>query len=109
MKTTINLSNEQVIEFINKQPDSRPVNFDEPNGNDECGCLLIHLFKERFPKDTNVSCAFQNVKSAFNELNIDGNVVVFLDKDQEEKKKTGDECARAIKTYGDLKKLTHLL
>ena len=52
---TIILSKQDVKDFINSQPDEREVNMDESTSiylnKPTCGCLLIHLYKDRFKDD----------------------------------------------------------
>lgn len=38
---------DDLLKFINEQPDDRPVNFREPDCTCECGCLLVHFGEEK--------------------------------------------------------------
>ncbi len=46
------LTKEQIKEFIFAQPDERPIKMGEISAtgkDDRCGCLLIHLFRHYYP------------------------------------------------------------
>jgi hypothetical protein len=45
---------EDLLNYINSQPDDRPINFSQNNTNDSCGCLMVHYFKDLGYK--NFSC-----------------------------------------------------
>lgn len=47
----ITLTKQQVIDFINSQPDGRPVDMNEflQVYSNDCDCLLIHLHRNYFP------------------------------------------------------------
>jgi hypothetical protein len=65
MKTTT-YTKEQVIDFINAQPDDRKIDFSESSTHPvydkaECGCLLVHLVQHTYPEEANkygVACEF---------------------------------------------------
>ncbi len=49
INTMITLTKQQVIDFINSQPDDREVNMNQNDSEDSCGCLLIHLARQYYP------------------------------------------------------------
>lgn len=66
MKTTT-YTKEQVIDFINAQPDDRAINFGESwihpedDTSPKCGCLLVHMIQNTYPEKVKLhgaACAF---------------------------------------------------
>ncbi len=47
----LTLTKQQVIDYINSQPDERPVDMMDfiAVPEDKCGCLLVHIFRDKFP------------------------------------------------------------
>lgn len=41
------VTKEEAVEFIMKQPDDRPINFMDPRDDDRCGCLMVHIGREK--------------------------------------------------------------
>lgn len=39
------VTKEDLVNFINRQPDDRPINFKENKSSDTCGCLMVHYAK----------------------------------------------------------------
>lgn len=56
MKT---LTKQDIIDFINKQPNRRRVNFRQCLDVEEnqCGCLMVHIYREFFPEYKGAVCA----------------------------------------------------
>lgn len=47
MQKRIEVSDEELINFIQEQPDNRVVKMNEPNTSDPCGCLLVQYSREK--------------------------------------------------------------
>lgn len=73
------ITREQIIEFINNQPDNRKVDMEEASNTGRCGCLLIHLFKHYFPEDNGACFAgTMHVKSGKNSMKTP-DMSIFID------------------------------
>lgn len=40
------ITKQDFVDYINKQPDNREVNFSENDSSHSCGCLMVHYFKD---------------------------------------------------------------
>ncbi len=66
---TITLNKQQVKRFINAQSDSKRVNMEQNDSEGNCGCLLVHLFRKKFPKDKGyIFAAYDMVDSNSNRI-----------------------------------------
>lgn len=56
-------SGDDLIRFVNEQPDHRFVNFAQNHtySEDNCGCLLIHFGKERLNLGENLSASYDTI------------------------------------------------
>lgn len=108
MKVT-KLTKQQVIDFINSQPDERPIDFTEPNYSPgDCGCLLVHLNQNVTSNYTDsIHCSFSDASNY--EKNWWVKTEVSVDCFLKENSRSLMEGGAGIKNYGELKKLTHLL
>jgi hypothetical protein len=41
------VTHKEMVDFINSQPDDRIVNFNEIDFDSECGCVMLHYFKDK--------------------------------------------------------------
>ncbi len=70
---TITLNKQQIKRFINSQPNSKRVNMSENSSDGKCGCLLVHLFRSKFPKDKEYfDAGYTNVDSNSNRIKTFG-------------------------------------
>jgi len=60
----ISISKQQLLDFINNQPDDRQVNFSENSSRDSCGCLMVHMAKDL--GYDNFTCGLNGVYSTVN-------------------------------------------
>lgn len=61
MYKTVQISDEELIEFVAGQDDSKQINMNEPNTADPCGCLLIQFAKTRFGFDGSAAAGWESV------------------------------------------------
>lgn len=97
---TITLSAQDVKAFINSQSNRKRVNMAKNmiNGSKKtCGCLLVHLFQNKFPEDKgSIFAAYTSVDSNSNRISLGNfNLSPFLNK--------------SPKTYKQLKKIAEEL
>lgn len=71
----ITISKKQIKDFVNKQPDDKPIDFQQNFSKDSCGCLMVHIGKELGFKD--FKCGIYYIANDKDEtvLNIESNIV----------------------------------
>ena len=50
------VTKQELIDFVDAQPDDRPVNFQQFYSTEDCGCLMIHFGKEVLKLNGRFSC-----------------------------------------------------
>ena len=99
MKTTT-YTKQQVIDFINAQPDEKGINFSESYshpiyGSPTCGCLLLQMIHKAYPEEVGkygASCSFSWADTYDGGCRIETPVI-----------NPGSMTAMSITTYGQLK------
>lgn len=83
------VTTKEILDFIDGQPDDRPVNLNENDSTDECGCVMVHYGKEVLGLEDFV-CGFRRIGD-------------FIDLEQLINKIVDFDGIRP-KNYGELKK-----
>lgn len=93
------ITSQEILDFISKQPDDRPINFRENYSDESCGCVMIHYGKDVL-KMGDFSCGYDTFHDKKSEVyRLENDIFLMLGM----KYSNLDE----IKTYGQLKQ--HLM
>lgn len=104
---TIVVTKQQLLDFVNTQSDDRPIDFNQNESFEECGCLMVHYGKEVLCKSL-FTCDNSRwwelvSKDGLTKANFSKGPIAILEKDY----LIFFDIVRnslSIKTYGELKK-----
>lgn len=99
MKDIKSFTVEELTKFINSQSDDRPVDMNQPNGDYDCGCVLVHFGRHYFHRQIK-GVSFNNIENDRKQL-LSGehevfHLITFL---VNRKPKNYGEVKRILKNY----------
>lgn len=99
MKKIQTFSINELTTFINSQLDDRPVDMNQPNGDQDCGCVLVHFGRHYFHRQIG-PVSFSGVVNDRNQRLIgDNDVNQLINKLIHQKPKTYGEVKKILKNY----------